>query len=94
MEHWNTQNIFKGGTIKIGSEYFTYTGVSGNTLTGVTRAQEGSTCGDAMSSSGTITVEDTTAYDSVGAIQIGNELFTYTGTGTFTGVTRATSGTT
>ncbi len=100
-----------GGTIKIGSEYFTYTGVSGNTLTGVTRAQEGSTAedhahsaavylvigsGDAMSSSGTITVEDTTAFDSVGAIQIGNELFTYTGkTGTtFTGVTRATSGTT
>ena len=100
-----------GGTIKIGSEYFTYTGVSGNNLTGVTRAQEGSTAedhahsaavnlvigsGDIMSSSGTITVEDTSAFDSVGAIQIGDELFTYTGkTGTtFTGVTRATSGTT
>ena len=78
-----------GGTIKIGSEYFTYTGVSGNTLTGVTRAQEGSTAedhahsaavnlvigsGDAMSGSGTITVEDTTAFDSVGAIQIGLSL--------------------
>ncbi len=100
-----------GGTIKIGSEYFTYTGVSGNTLTGVFREKEGSTAadhahgaavflvigsGDAMSGSGTITVEDTTAFDSVGAIQIGSELFTYTGkTGTtFTGVTRATSGTT
>ncbi len=100
-----------GGTIKIGSEYFTYTGVSGNNLTGVTRAQEGSTAedhthsaavnlvigsGDIMSTSGIITVEDTSAFDSVGAIQIGDELFTYTGkTGTtFTGVTRAASGTT
>ena len=49
-----------------------------------------------MSSSGTITVADTSAFASSGAIQIGDELFTYTGkTGTtFTGVTRATSGTT
>jgi flagellin len=60
-----------GGTIKIGSEYFTYTGVSGNNLTGVTRAKEASTAanhahgasvflvigsGDTMSGSGTITV--------------------------------------
>lgn len=100
-----------GGTIKIGSEYFTYTGVSGNNLTGVTRAQEGSTAedhahsaavtlvigsGDIMSSSGTITVADTSAFASAGAIQIGDELFTYTGkTGTtFTGVTRAVSSST
>ncbi len=100
-----------GGTIKIGSEYFTYTGVSGNNLTGVTRAKEGSTAadhahgvdvflvigsGDTMSGSGTITVENTSAFDSVGAIKIGDELFTYTSkTGTtFNGVTRATSSTT
>ncbi len=100
-----------GGTIKIGSEYFTYTGVSGNNLTGVTRAQESSTAanhahgasvflvigsGDVLSGSGTITVDSTSAFDSVGAIKIGDELFTYTGktSTTFTGVTRATSDTT
>ena len=49
-----------------------------------------------MSGSGTITVADTSSFASAGAIQIGDELFTYTGkTGTtFTGVTRAVSSTT
>ncbi len=100
-----------GGTIKIGSEYFTYTGVSGNNLTGVIRAQESSAAadhahgasvflvvgsGDVLSGSGTITVDSTSAFDSVGAIQIGDELFTYTGktSTTFTGVTRAVNSTT
>jgi flagellin len=84
-----------GGTIKIGSEYFTYTGVTGNDLTGVTRAAESSTAadhadtaavslvigsGDTLSGAGTITVASTADFTSSGTIKIGSEFFTYTGT--------------
>ena len=52
--------------------------------------------GTAMTGSGTITVKSTTGFSSSGTVQIDSELFTYTGktSTTFTGVTRATSGTT
>jgi flagellin len=101
-----------GGTFKIGSELFTYTSVTNSTtLAGVARAAESTTAanhadgiavkfvigtGDTMSGSGVITVGSTTGFDSAGAIKIGNEFFTYTGTTstTFTGVTRAVSSTT
>ena len=52
---------------------------------------------DSMTGAGTITVNDASQFDSSGSILIGGETFTYTGktssqlTGTFTGVTRATS---
>jgi len=51
--------------------------------------------GTAMTGSGTITVKNTTGFSSSGTIQIDSELFTYTGktATTFTGITRATSGT-
>ena len=50
----------------------------------------------AMTGSGTISVESTSGFSSSGTLQINSEIFTYTGitTGTFTGVTRATSSTT
>ncbi len=49
-----------------------------------------------MTGSGTITVDDTTGFSSSGTIYINDEIFTYTGvtSTTFTGVTRATYGTT
>ena len=49
-----------------------------------------------MTGSGTITVDSTTGFSSSGTLQINDELFTYTGvtSTTFTGVTRATTGTT
>jgi len=50
----------------------------------------------AMTGAGTLTVGSTTGFSSSGTIQINSEIFTYTGksTGAFTGVTRATGGTT
>ena len=106
----DASNFATAGTIKIGSEFFTYTGKSGNTLTGVLRAREDSTAADhadgvavtqvigstdTMAGSGVIKA-DTTNFAASGSIKIGNEFFTYTGkTGTtFTGVTRAASSTT
>ena len=52
--------------------------------------------GTAMTGSGTISVESTSGFSSSGTLQINSEIFTYTGitSGTFTGVTRATSSTT
>jgi len=49
-----------------------------------------------MTGSGTITVDSTTGFSSSGTLQINDELFTYTGvtSTTFTGVTRAATGTT
>jgi hypothetical protein len=49
----------------------------------------------AMTGSGTITVFSTSGFSSSGTLQINSEIFTYTGvtSTTFTGVTRATSGT-
>jgi len=51
--------------------------------------------GTAMTGSGTITVKSTTGFSSSGTLQIDSEQFTYTGVTatTFTGVTRAVSGT-
>ena len=106
----DASNFATAGTIKIGSEFFTYTGKSSNTLTGVLRARENSTAADhadsaavkqvigstdTMAGSGVIKA-DTTNFAASGSIKIGNEFFTYTGkTGTtFTGVTRAASSTT
>ena len=50
----------------------------------------------AMTGSGTVSVNSTTSFSASGTIQIGSEIFTYTGVTatTFTGVTRATSSTT
>jgi len=52
--------------------------------------------GTGMSGSATITVKSTTGFDSSGSILINSEVFTYTGKTdtTFTGVTRAASGST
>ena len=49
-----------------------------------------------MTGSGSLTVDSTTGFSSSGTIQIGSELFTYTGvtSNSFTGITRATSSTT
>ena len=49
-----------------------------------------------MTGSGTITVDSTTGFSSSGTLQINSEIFTYTGvtSTTFTGVTRAATGTT
>ena len=106
----DASNFATAGTVKIGNEFFTYTGKSGNNLTGVVRAREDSTAvshahgatvtqvigsTDTMAGSGVIKA-DTTNFTASGSIKIGNEFFTYTGkTGTtFTGVTRAASSTT
>tara|TARA_R100001163_G_scaffold5377_1_gene6509 strand:- start:5342 stop:6988 length:1647 start_codon:yes stop_codon:yes gene_type:complete len=50
----------------------------------------------AMTGAGTITVDSTAGFSASGTIQINSEIFTYTGksAGAFTGVTRATGGTT
>jgi len=50
----------------------------------------------AMTGSSALTVDSTTGFSSSGTIQIGSEIFTYTGvtSNSFTGVTRATSNTT
>ena len=50
----------------------------------------------AMTGAGTITVDSTSGFSASGTIQINSEIFTYTGksAGAFTGVTRATGGTT
>ena len=52
--------------------------------------------GTAMTGAGTITVDNTAGFSNSGTIQINSEIFTYTGktTTSFTGVTRATGGTT
>ena len=79
----DASNFATAGTIKIGSEFFTYTGKSSNTLTGVLRTREGSTAADhadgaavtkvigstdTMAGSGVIKA-DTTGFASSGSVQ-------------------------
>jgi len=95
----STTGFTSTGTLKIGSEYMTYTGLTGTTFTGVTRGHSGTAAihnDDAVivqalgSAETTINVASTTGYPTSGTLQIGSEQVTYTGvTATsFTGVTR------
>ena len=83
----DASNFATAGTIKIGSEYFIYTGKSSNNLTGVLRARESSTAfnhangatvtqvigsQDTMAGAGVIKA-DTTNLAASGAVKIGNE---------------------
>ena len=95
----STAGFTSSGTLKIGSEYLTYSGISGNDFTGITRAHSGTAAvhnDDAVvvqalgKAETTINVVSTTGYPTSGTLQIGAEQVTYTGvTATsFTGVTR------
>ena len=98
----DTTGFTAAGTLKIGSEYMTYTGLTGTTFTGITRGHSGTAAihnDDAViiqalgSAETTINVASTTGYPTSGTLEIGSEYVTYTGvTATsFTGVTRGTT---
>ena len=98
----STTGFTATGTLKIGAEYMTYTGLTGTTFTGVTRGHSGTAAihnDDAVivqalgSAETTINVASTTGYPTSGTLEIGSEYVTYTGvTATsFTGVTRGTT---
>ena len=99
----STANFDSSGAIKIGSEFFTYTGKTGTTFTGVTRSVSSTTAAkydqtaavvQALSPTATsINVASTTGFPTTGTLQIGSEFLTYTGltSTSFTGVTRGTT---
>ena len=99
----STADFDSAGAIKIGSEFFTYTGKTGTTFTGVTRAVSSTTAAkydqtaavvQALSPTATsINVASTTGFPTTGTLQIGSEFLTYTGltSTSFTGVTRGTT---
>ena len=94
-----------GGTIKVGAEYISYTGISGNDLTGITRAVVGTTpsttlngtlADDTNGTSGSdIALTSTSGFATSGVIRIGLEYISYTGVAgnDLTGITRNVSGT-
>ena len=94
-----------GGTIRVGAEYISYTGVTGNNLTGIKRAVVGTTPSTTLNgtladnTSGTsgsnIALTSVSGFATSGVIRIGSEYISYTGiTGNnLTGITRAVSGT-
>lgn len=90
------------GTIVIGSEIISYTGVgtSPTRFTGITRGANPRSyypVGQPVAANNvTITVDSTSSFPPAGIISIGNELISYTGVGatTFTGCTRGARGTT
>jgi hypothetical protein len=89
------------GTIVVDNELITFSGVSTNTLTGCVRGTGGtfavahSTGAIVQLVTTTITVASTTGFGTSGTFLIDSELISYTGTSptTFTGCTRAASGT-
>jgi hypothetical protein len=94
-----------GGTIKVGAEYISYTGISGNDLTGITRAVvgtipsttlNGTLADDTNGTSGSdIALTSTSGFATSGVIRIGSEYISYTGVSVnnLTGITRGVSGT-
>ena len=88
------------GTIVVDNELITYSGVSTNTLTGCVRGASStfavphSTGAAVQLVTTTITVVSTTGFGTTGTFLIDSELISYTGTSptTFTGCTRAASG--
>ena len=89
-----------GGSFKIGNETFTYTGISTNQLTGVTRSgntdhADGAAVTQILGSAETtIHVTDGSVFNaSGGTLKVGTEFVTYTGvsSNSLTGVTRGVS---
>jgi hypothetical protein len=95
-----TTGFAASGTIVIGGEVITYSGVTGTSFTGITRGTNPGNfypIGQPVAANNvTITVDSTTDFPPAGIFIIGNELISYTGVSptTFTGCTRGASGTT
>jgi hypothetical protein len=96
----STTGFAASGTIVVGSEIITYSGLTGTSFTGITRgagARIFYPIGQPVAANNvTITVDSTTGFPPAGIINIGTELISYTGVGatTFTGCIRGASGTT
>jgi len=97
----STSGFATTGTLLIGTEQITYTGLTATTFTGLTRGANATvaaahTSGDVVSPVETMTVTSTTGYPTTGTVLIGSEQVTYTAitATTFTGLTRGANGTT
>jgi len=96
----STTGFAASGTIVIGSEIITYSGLTGTSFTGITRGTNPRIyypVGQPVAANNvTITVDSTSTFPPAGIIAIGTELISYTGVGatTFTGCTRGAKGTT
>ena len=97
----STAPLAASGSVLIGSEIISYSGVTATTLTGCTRATAGSTAASHAASTGviqystvTINVVSAAAFAASGTISIGGEVVSYSGkTGTsFTGCVRGYAG--
>ena len=101
----STANFPTTGAIKVGAEFISYTGISGNDLTGITRAAAGTTPSTTLNgtlldntngtSGSNIALTSTSGFATSGVIKIGTELISYTGisANNLTGITRGVSGT-
>jgi hypothetical protein len=95
----STTGFAASGTIVIGSEIITYSGITATSFTGITRgvnAQIYYPIGQHVAANNvTLTVDDTTSFSPAGTILIGTELISYSGKTltTFTGCTRGVQGT-
>ena len=101
----STANFPTTGAIKVGAEFISYTGISGNDLTGITRAAAGTSpsttlngtlADDTNGTSGSdIALTSTSGFATSGVIRIGSEYISYTGVSgnNLTGITRGVSGT-
>ena len=103
----STAGFRETGTLKIGTEYMTYTGLTATSFTGITRAHSGAAAqhndnaavvqalGKAET---TVFLESVADFETTGSIKIGSEVVTYTGLDTannsLTGVARGSLGTT
>ena len=103
----STSGFTETGTLKIGTEYMTYSGKTDTTFTGLTRAHSGTAAihaDDAVvtqalgKTDSTIFLESVTDFSSTGSMKIGSEIITYTGIDTanksLTGVSRGSNGST
>jgi len=95
----STTGFAASGTIVIGSEIITYSGITATSFTGITRganAQIYYPIGQHVAANNvTLTVDDTTSFSPAGTMIIGTELISYSGKTltTFTGCTRGAQGT-
>ncbi len=103
----STAGFPTSGTLLVGNEKVSYTGITDTSFTGVTREVDNTTKAAAAQATlqvqatnantfNTITVDNTSTFADSGTIMIGTEFITYTGktATTFTGCTRAAFGST
>jgi len=103
----STSGFRESGTIKIGSEYMTYTGITSTEFTGVTRAHSGSAATAVTNAAvvqalgktdSSVYLASVAGFETTGSLKVGNEVLTYTGldvaNNALTGVSRGSLGTT